>query len=111
MIADLVCVAAAFPAFFGMFSKRYSGNAAIGTSIAGIIAGALIFPDPKYATSIIGFIGDALGFQAPNFMRGNLLWSFAFALIVPVLLSIILAKFGKEFDFSLLNEKVNVFDK
>lgn len=87
LIADLVCTAVVFPTFYGFYSKKLSGISAVIISIIGIVASSLIFPDP-------------------DFTRGNLLWSFVIALIVPAILCPIFAFFGKKFDFRLLKEMV-----
>ena len=87
LIADLVCAAAAFPTFYGMYSRKFTGSSAIITTIIGIVAGAFLFPDP-------------------SFSRGNLLWSFVIAFIVPAILSPIFALFGRKFDFKRLKQRV-----
>jgi len=92
LIADLVCVAAAFPTFYGLYSNRYSGKVALLTSIVGIVAGAFYFPNPTFA-------------------RGNLLYSFLIALIVPIVLSLIFGQIGKRYDFKLLQEKIVPLNK
>lgn len=76
LLADLVCAAAVFPTFFGFYSARLSGGSAALCVLGGIVAGALIFPDPAFS-------------------RGNLLFSFVAALLVPAFLSLILARAGR----------------
>lgn len=73
LVADLVCAGAAFPVFFGMFSKRIGTRVALIASISGIIAGALLFPDP-------------------SFTRGSLIASFAVAFFLPVAISLIFGR-------------------
>ena len=46
LVADLVCAAAAFPVFYGLYSERYTGLAAMLGTLAGLVAGAFVFPDP-----------------------------------------------------------------
>ena len=87
LVADLVCVGAAFPVFYGMYAKRLSGKGALLASIAGIIIGAYFFPNP-------------------GFTRGNLFWSFLAALIASSIFSVFLGLFGKRFDFGILKKKV-----
>lgn len=48
LIADLVCSAAAFPVFYGMYSKRLSGIGAFVSATAGILLGVLFFPKPDF---------------------------------------------------------------
>lgn len=88
LVADLVCVAAAFPAFYGMYAKRFTGASALIASLIGIIVGAYFFPDPSFA-------------------RGNLFYSFLAALMSSGVVSVILGLFGKRFDFNILKEKVS----
>jgi Na+/proline symporter len=87
LIADLVCVAAAFPTFYGLYSRKLNGYTALISTLSGIFAGVLIFPPP-------------------DFSSGNLLYSYLIALIVPMTLSIIFSFIGKKFDFSELAKKV-----
>jgi len=87
LVADLVCVGAAFPVFYGMYAKRLSGKGALLASITGIIIGAYFFPDPA-------------------FTKGNLFWSFLAALIASSIFSVFLGLFGKRFDFRILKKKV-----
>lgn len=89
LVADLVCAAAVFPTYYGLFSQRFSGTAALITSIVGIVAGAIYFPDP-------------------TFSRGNLFQSFLIALAVPTVLSLLLSqlRLGKRFDFQYLKDRV-----
>ncbi len=89
LLADLVCAAAVFPVFLGFYTDRLSGGAAALSVISGIIAGAFIFPDPAFS-------------------RGNLLHSFLAALLVPALLSLLLAWVGRPaVNLSSLAEKVH----
>ncbi len=89
LVADLVCAAAVFPTYYGLFNRQLSGTGALVASISGIIAGGLYFPDP-------------------TFSRGNLFLSFLIAFMVPTLLSLLLARLrlGIPFDFRHLQEKV-----
>ena len=90
LLADLLCVAAVFPVFFGMWNARITGRAALLASLAGLAAGLYFFPSPDYS-------------------NGNLLYSFLAALIVPSVISAILARSRKGFDFNKLRENVNEF--
>src|SRR5690625_5585572 len=68
LLADLLCSAAAFPVFFGLFNKRYSGSNAAISTLAGLVAGLAIFP-------------------APNAPLTYLLESFLLAAFVPMVVS------------------------
>jgi MFS family permease len=48
LIADLVCAATVFPVFYGLFSPRVGQKTILISSIAGIIVGALFFPNSDY---------------------------------------------------------------
>jgi len=46
LLADLLCAAAAFPVFYGLFSARHTGvDATVGT-LGGLVAGLWLFPAP-----------------------------------------------------------------
>jgi len=89
LVADLVCAAAVFPTYYGLFARRFSGTAAMLATLVGIIAGAFYFPDP-------------------TFSRGSLFQSFLIAFTVPALLSLLLGQLhlGERFDFQRLKERV-----
>jgi Na+(H+)/acetate symporter ActP len=89
LVADLVCAAAVFPTYYGLFARRFSGTAAMIATLVGIIAGAFYFPDP-------------------TFSRGSLFQSFLIAFTVPALLSLLLGQLhlGERFDFQRLKERV-----
>jgi len=76
LVADLVCAGAAFTVFYGMFSKKINGTTAFVASVAGIISGALFFPDP-------------------SFTRGSLLWSFVVAFLLPMLITLVFSNSKK----------------
>jgi Na+/proline symporter len=48
-IADLVCAAAVFPVFYGLYSKRIGQPAVVASIAAGLIVGALFFPTSNFA--------------------------------------------------------------
>jgi sodium/pantothenate symporter len=83
LLADLVCAAAAFPVFYGLYSERYTGRAAIWSTLAGLAAGGLLFPDP-------------------DMTRGSLLGAFAAAALVPVAVSLVLTPRRSTFDLESL---------
>lgn len=46
LLADLFCSAAAFPVFFGLFSRHCSGHIAMCSTLCGLVAGLVYFPAP-----------------------------------------------------------------
>ena len=68
LLADLLCAAAAFPVFLGLYSRRHDGLDATLATVGGLVAGLMMFPKP----------GGALD---------TLLESFLLAALVPVLLT------------------------
>ncbi|RMX04161.1 sodium:solute symporter [Corticibacter populi] len=46
LLADLLCAAAAFPVFFGLYSRGHDGFDATVATLAGLAAGLLVFPRP-----------------------------------------------------------------
>lgn len=87
LLADLICVAAAVPTFYGLYEPRLSGRTALAAAVLGLIAGGLLFPDPTFAS-------------------GNLFLSFAVAALVPALVCLLLGRSGKAFAFESLQERV-----
>jgi len=46
LLADLLCAAAAFPVFYGLYSARHNGVDATAGTLAGLAAGLWLFPAP-----------------------------------------------------------------
>jgi Na+/proline symporter len=92
LIADLVCVAAAFPTFYGLYSKRLNGSIAFISTLFGIVTGAMVFPPP-------------------DFSSGNLFYSFILAFFVPMVISIIFSLRGKKYNFIQLEKRVQPLGK
>jgi Na+/proline symporter len=95
LIADLVCAAVLIPVFMGMYVSRYSGKAAMVSSIAGIVAGGLFFMKPDFSPMF------------PIAGGGDSLISFSVALGVGGLCSAISALFpvfhaARPFDFETM---------
>ncbi|MGQ7847059.1 sodium:solute symporter family transporter [Granulosicoccus sp. 3-233] len=89
LLADLLCCAAAFPVFFGLFNARYqSTNAALST-FCGLVAGLVVFPLPGAPVT-------------------NLLESFLLASLLPVAVSLLLLRLpvNSLFDFTSLAQRV-----
>src|SRR3546814_16353875 len=74
LLADLFCSAAAFPVFFGLFSRRHQGSAAMVSTICGLLAGIALFP-------------------APGAKPQYLLESFLLAALVPAVVSLLMLNF------------------
>jgi len=99
LVADLVCVGAAFPVFYGMYKRRFSGASALMASVIGIAVGASIFPNPSFTSGIF----------FPTYF--SLFWSFLTALISSAILSVIFGFYSKKFDFEILKKKVSVLGR
>ncbi|CAN5810566.1 hypothetical protein BH23ACT11_BH23ACT11_01450 [soil metagenome] len=83
LLADLVCAAAVFPVFYGLYSERYTGLAAILGTLAGLVVGGLLFPNP-----------DMTG--------GSLLGAFVAAAAVSAVVSLFLTPRRRTFDLGTL---------
>ncbi|EHK66424.1 sodium:solute symporter family protein [Achromobacter arsenitoxydans] len=95
LLADLLCSAAAFPVFYGLFSRKHDGFTATAATISGLIAGLFFFPAP----------GDK-----PTY----LLESFLLAAFVPVVTTVLIRcvmRGRQEFDFSTLSTAVRRLDQ
>ncbi|WP_308217604.1 hypothetical protein [Paenalcaligenes niemegkensis] len=94
LLADLLCAAAAFPVFYGLFSPRLSGSTATISTVSGLVAGLYLFP-------------------APNAALDFLLESFVLAAVVPVVVTFLLHRFysgGSNYDLSSLSSKIRSID-
>lgn len=93
LLADLLCSAAAFPVFFGLFNRRYDGRNAVLSTAAGLVAGLAMFPSPSGGTA-------------------TLLESFLLAAFVPMLVSLVLMKLlpsRQDYDFTRMGSLVRRF--
>ncbi len=75
LVADLACVAAAFPLVYCLYSPRLGGRGAVVSTAVGLAAGAALFPPP-------------------DFSRGNLLHAFAVGLAAPAAVALLLSRLG-----------------
>lgn len=94
LLADLLCSAAAFPVFFGLYSRRYDGFTATISTLGGLVAGLAVFPRP----------------DGP---MDYLLESFLLAAIVPVLISVLIMPLRRhlpKFDLGTLASSTRVLD-
>ncbi|MBV6304877.1 sodium:solute symporter [Candidimonas humi] len=95
LLADLLCSAAAFPVFYGLFSKRHDGFSAMTGTLCGLAAGLSLFP-------------------MPGAKPEHLLESFLAAALVPVVVILIirpLRRSMQEFDFAKLGASVRLLDQ
>ena len=106
LVADMVCAAAVFPVFWGLYSKHFGGRAALASSVVGLVVGTLFFPTPE-APYLTGWIID-IGWAT------QLLVSFALALGASTLMSLALTalsrriKTAQEYDYSRLKDEVRL---
>lgn len=104
LLADLVCAGALFPVLFGFYSRRLTGPMALGSTLAGIGAGALFFPRPDFSP------WNGLPYA------GDLLISFALPILVSVAVALgaiaLMAQLGRTevFDFERLKTEVRPYD-
>lgn len=109
LFADLLCCAAAFTVFYGMFNKNISKKLGFNSIIAGLLSGLALFPDQTFETSIL--IGNILPTNYfPGWITTALLfWSFVFATFTPMIVILFFNKKDKTFDFKEIDKKVNEF--
>ena len=106
LIADLVCAAAVFPVFWGLYSRRFGGSAALASCVVGLVVGVLFFPTPE-APYLTGWIIDID-------WATQLVVSFGFALGASTLLSLVLTGLAGRvgtlyvYDFNRLREQVRL---
>jgi Na+/proline symporter len=107
LFADLLCCAAAFTVFFGMFNKNISKKLGFNSVIAGLLSGLALFPNQTFEKSIL--IGDILPISYfPGWITTALLfWSFVLATFVPMIVILFFNKKDKIFDFKKINKEVN----
>jgi Na+/proline symporter len=76
LLADLVCAGAVFPVLYSMYSRNLTGAMAACSALAGIAAGALFFPNPKFEPWLnIPFGGDLLiSFAVPVIVSALVVW-------------------------------------
>ncbi len=94
LLADLLCCAAAFPVFFGLFNRRHDGANAVVSTLCGLIAGLALFP-------------------SPNAKPEYLLESFLLAALVPLVVSMLglwLRRPRARFDFARLAAAIRNLD-
>ena len=103
LLADLVCAAALFPVFWGLYSRRFSGGGALAASVVGLIVGGLFFPKPDFTPWL----------DIP--MAGRFLVSFGTALGAATLVSLALTALAERtktvaYDYAQLRERVRLIE-
>lgn len=91
LIADLLCSAAVFPVFYGLYARRFGGAAGVASTLAGLAVGAWWFP---------------WWFPEPG---GSFLLSFAGALTVSAVSALALSGRGPAYDFGRIGRLVKAF--
>jgi len=80
LLADLIALSAAFPVFYALFNKKYSGTVATFSTILALFVGLIFFPNFTWSGSVL------LGAKVAG-TSTNMLISFVLAAIIPVILS------------------------
>ena len=79
LLADLICAAAAFPVFFGLWAQRWTGRQAAIAFTAGLVVGGLLFIPPDFGT-----VGLLFRLTGADWAQASLLGAFLAATLVPV---------------------------
>ena len=99
LFADLLCCAAVFPIFYGMFKGDINEKLSLISVIIGLVSGLLLFPNQTFDKSIL--IGGMFPVETfPIWISTALLfWSFVLATFSPMITLLIFKKDSK-FNFS-----------
>jgi Na+/proline symporter len=105
LFADLLCCAAVFPIFYGMFKGDVDEKLSLISVIIGLIFGLLLFPNQTFDKSIL--IGGLFPTEAfPIWISTALLfWSFVLATFAPIITVMIFKKDGN-FNFSTIKTSI-----
>ena len=103
LFADLLCCAAAFPVFYGLYKGNTSNKVTFYSILTGLIFGLCMFPDQSFQSSfIVGGVFEAKIF--PTWISTALLfWSFILATFTPMI-AIIVCR-NKKLKFNYLELK------
>ena len=106
LFADLLCCAAVFPVFYGMFNKNISKELGLYSAISGLISGLALFPNQTFEKSIL--IGNIFSVEHfPGWITTALLfWSFVLATFVPMVVVFLFNNKNKFFEFNKVNKEV-----
>ena len=98
LLADLICAAAAFPVFFGLWARRWTGGRAAVAFFVGLGAGGLLFIPPDFGTA--GLLSRLTG---ASWAEASLLKAFLVATLLPTAVGLALhARSTARFDFARL---------
>jgi len=86
LFADLLCCAAAFPIFYGLYKGDVSSKVSFYSLLAGLFFGLCMFPDQSFQSSLI--VGGILPVKFfPEWISSALLfWSFICATFIPMII-------------------------
>lgn len=103
LFADLLCCAAFFPVFYGMYKGNISNNVIFYSILAGLIFGLSFFPDQSFQTSFI--VGELFKVELfPKWISTALLfWSFILATFTPMFIIILFKNKKLKFNYMSLN--------
>jgi len=102
LLADLVAVAAVFPIYFGLYSRRLSGNGAFISTILGLVFGLPFFVLAMTSGGVVTILGLTLGFTS------LLLIGFVGALLIPMASTLIVRVGTYRYDFKKLNRGIEL---
>ena len=105
LFADLLCCAAVFPIFYGMFKNDVSEKVSLISVIIGLISGLLLFPNQTFEQSIL--VGGLFPVESfPIWISTALLfWSFILATFTPII-TVMLFKKNSNFNFSKIKTSI-----
>ena len=106
LFADLLCCAAVFPIFYGMFKGDVDEKLGFISVISGLVSGLLMFPNQTFEKSIL--VGNILPISYfPGWVSTALLfWSFILATFIPFLIIIFFINKDKIFNFRILKNSI-----
>ena len=107
LFADLLCCAAVFPIFYGMFNKSITKKLSFYSVTLGLISGLALFPNQTFEKSLL--VGNMLPVSFfPNWISSALLfWSFILATFVPIAVVLLLNRSEKKaFNFNKIRNEV-----
>ena len=104
LFADLLCCAAAFPIFYGLYKGDVSSKVSFYSILAGLIFGLCMFPDQSFQSSLI--VGRILPTKIfPEWISSALLfWSFICATFIPMIIVIYFRNKKFKFRYSKLKK-------